>query len=50
MKYTRKDFEELEYDMITGKPKPLLNVLNKSKISKYDFDELFLNEDTIFCL
>ena len=39
--------KEYEYDEIRGAHgrKPKMAVLNKSKLSKYEMDELFLNED-----
>lgn len=42
--YSEDDFE---YDEIRGEygKKPKMAVLNKSRLSKYELDELFLTED-----
>ena len=40
--------EEVERDIITEKPKPLLNCLNAKHLSKDDLGKIFLSEDMIF--
>jgi len=42
--YDEKDFE---YDEVRGEHgrKPKMAVLNKSRLSKYELDELFLTEE-----
>ena len=34
--------DDFEYDMTTGKKKPILRKLNKNKLSSMEMDELFL--------
>lgn len=43
---TLEDIEEFEYDEITGAKakRPVMSVLNKKKLSKYEMDDLFAGD------
>ncbi|GIU69436.1 MAG: hypothetical protein KatS3mg002_0672 [Candidatus Woesearchaeota archaeon] len=43
------DEDDYEYDEVRGEHgrKPKMAILNKSKLSRYELDELFLGEDNL---
>ena len=37
--------DDYEFDSVTGKKKPVMSILNKQKLSKYELDELMMGDD-----